>query len=522
MNLNPQFRLRTKRAVMALAGLILAALAAFLPWRGEPSETEPAAGGIKEAPSASMEEFVAVSKPLPEPPPPRPRQAWQEFAPSEVIGSLDCSMLAGRGHAKEVALVILPAANGARFAALDGQGTLFGDALPFKPNFYRLGRRADGTVLAGFGALELISPVVLKDLNAPEPVRIYADGRVLYETDKAWEFGIARDGSSFFVHEPLAGGTSRLIVHNLDQGLEHHFDLGAKFTPLSRYSEFLPEATYSTDASEVIFSPSYHPDDFGLGEHWFFPVDGGAVRSILAERGAPFDPVGDEAPKIRVPGARGALFASSEEAYFAHLLEWKGRAMAEPWRIVRRSFRFGAQETQSEVWSQEIAIKGFSGNLRLSGDGAWLAVQSWTLLVLDATTGETVFKFPFADKQAELARLASVMEPGAGLESLGWVGASSVEFRNGNLEMFRQIGSSDSCRRREGRRAVYECQRALREQGLYREVLDVFDMSKIQLDSQPDFRVEVGRDIPCSSGDYSPRGLQVHEGRLTFLTTRRS
>ena len=47
-------------------------------------------------------------------------------------------------------------------------------------------------------------------------------------------------------------------------------------------------------------------------------------------------------------------------------------------------------------------------------------------------------------------------------------------------------------------------------------------MSKIKLDSQPDFRVEVNPDIPCSSGDYSPQGLQVHEGRLTFLTTRRS
>ena len=507
---------------MALAGLILAALAAFLPWRGEPSETEPAAAaaGIEEAPTGPTEEFAAVSKPLPEPPPPRPRQSWQEFAPSEVIGSLDCSMLAGRDRAKDVALVILPAPNGARFAALDGQGTLFGDALPFKPNFYRLGRRTDGMVLAGFGALELISPLVLKDLNAPEPVRIYADGRVLYETDKAWEFGIARDGSSFFVHEPLAGGTSRLIMHNLDQGLEHHFDLGAKFRPLSDYSEFLPEATYSTDASEVIFSPSYHPDDFGLGEHWFFPVDGGAVRSILAERGAPFDPVGGEAPKIRVPGAKGALFASSEEGYFADLLGWNAGRMEKPWRIVRRSFRFGAQETQSEVWSREFSLKGYWGSLQLSDDGAWLAVEDWTLRVLDAATGETVFEYPRDDRQAELARLANVMEPGAGLENLGSVGG--FEFRDGNLELYRQIGSADSCSRSEGRRAYYACQRTLREQGLYRTVLDVFDMSKIQLDSQPDFRVEVGPDIPCSSGDYGPRGLQVHEGRLTFLTDRRS
>ena len=517
MNLNPQFRLRIKRAAIALTGLILATLAAWLLWRGEPSETEPAAAGIKEAPPASAEEFAAVSKPSLEPPPPHPQQAWQEFAPSEVIDSLDCDMLAGRGRAKDAALVILPAANGARFAALDGQGTLFGDALPFEPNHYRLGRRADGTVLAGFGALRLNS-LVFRDPNSPEPVRIYADGRTLYETDKAWEFGIARDGSSFYAQEPLAGGASRLIVNNLDQGLEHHFDLGAKFTPVDEYESIYGTA-YSNDASEVMFYPAY-PDEFGMGEHWFYPVNGGAVRRILVERGAPFDPVGTEAPKMRVPGAKGTLFASSEEGYFAHRLERDAERMEETWRIARRSFRFGAQETQSETWSREFTIKGFSSILRLSDDGAWLAVRGWTLRVLDVATGETAFEYPRADKQAELARLASVMELGTGLEDVGHVGGLS--FRDGKLELYRSIGSSSSCSRSEGRRTLYECQRALSEQGLYRTVLDVFDMSKIQLDSQPDFRVEVGYYIPCGSGDYGPRGLQVREGRLTFLTTRRS
>ena len=518
MNFNPQFHLCVRWAAIALAGLALATAAAWLIWRSELSGTEPAAAasssGTEESPST--EEFAAPSPPPPEPAPPQLQQDWQEFKPSEMIDSLDCDMLAGRGRAKDAALVILPTANGARFAALDGQGTLFGDALTFDPNHYRLGRRADGTVLAGFAALRLNS-LVFRDPNSPEPVRIYADGRTLYETDKAWEFGIARDGSSFYAQEPLAGGASRLIVNNLDQGMEHHFDLGTKFTPVDEYESIYGTA-YSNDAGEVMFYPAY-PDEFGMGEHWFYPVNGGAVRRILVERGAPFDPVGTEAPKIRVPGARGALFASSEEGYFAHRLGRDAERMEETWRIARRSFSFGAQETQLEVWSREFALESFSGILRLSDDGAWLAVRDWTLRVLDAATGETVFEYPRADKQAELDRLASVMEPGAGLEDVGYV--DGLSFRDGNLELYRRIGSSDSCSRSEGRRTLYECQRALSEQGLYRTVLDVFDMSNIQLDSQPDFRVEVGYYIPCGSGDYSPRGLQVHEGRLTFLTDRR-
>ena len=188
---------------------------------------------------------------------------------------------------------------------------------------------------------------------------------------------------------------------------------------------------------------------------------------------------------------------SAKEGYFAHFLGRGAKRMEETWRIARRSFRFGAQETQSEVWSREFTIKGFSGILRLSDDSAWLAVRGWTLRVLDAATGETAFEYSRADKQAELARLASVMEPGAGLEDVGHVGGLS--FRDGKLELYRRIGSSSSCSPREGRRTLYECQRALSEQGLYRTVLDVFDMSKIQLDSQPDFRVEVGYYIPCGT-----------------------
>ena len=101
---------------------------------------------------------------------------------------------------------------------------------------------------------------------------------------------------------------------------------------------------------------------------------------------------------------------SAKEGYFAHFLGRGAKRMEETWRIARRSFRFGAQETQSEVWSREFALKGFSGILRLSDDSAWLAVRDWTL-----------------------------------------------------------------------------------------RVLDVFDMSNIQLDSQPDFRVEVGYYIPCGT-----------------------
>ncbi len=57
--------------------------------------------------------------------------------------------------------------------------------------------------------------------------------------------------------------------------------------------------------------------------------------------------------------------------------------------------------------------------------------------------------------------------------------------------------------------------------GLSKTVVDVFEMDGIELESQSDFRVEVDSNNRCASGDYALKGLQIHEDRLSYLTTRR-
>ena len=46
-------------------------------------------------------------------------------------------------------------------------------------------------------------------------------------------------------------------------------------------------------------------------------------------------------------------------------------------------------------------------------------------------------------------------------------------------------------------------------------------MSNIDLDSQPDFRIGYNSNSQCEAGEFPLRGLQVHDGALTFLTIRR-
>ena len=94
--------------------------------------------------------------------------------------------------------------------------------------------------------------------------------------------------------------------------------------------------------------------------------------------------------------------------------------------------------------------------------------------------------------------------------------------------LYRQIGTTRSCApgRADGNpgRSLsdrYACVADLRRRGLYRTVLDVFDPDTIELDSQPDFRVDYDARNQCATGEFPLRGLQVHDGRLTFLTNRR-
>ena len=454
-----------------------------------------------------------ASPPVAQVPPIRPAAA---FSPEQVIDNPECRLFAGRGRAADTAVVVLPTPDGSRFAVLDGRGEVFSDTLPFLPHHYHLGKRADGSVVAGFGNLRLNSKV-FRGRDSPELMRVYMDGQVVYDSSKVWRFAIAPDGSSFYVHEPLAGDASRLVFRNLDLLTEQHFDLGTKYTPRNDYeSEF--GAAYTSGAREVVFSPVY---EYGRGVHRFYPVGEGEAREVHVAQDAGEEMYGGDEDRVRVDGVTGAVFASSETGYFAVPPGWRGQYWrgTQPWTIERRALDHGA-DTSTVVWSREVDLENFGSTMTLSGDGAWLALRAWTFKVLDTASGETVFEYPKVDKRAELSRLGSVLEPGATVRDVG--GVTNEYFRDNRLVLFRQVGiaSKRACGGKSGKE-YDDCIGDLRRRGVYSSMVDVFDMDGIRIDSQPDFRVEVGRDNRCGSGEYALRGLQVHDGRLTFLTTRR-
>ena len=494
--------------------------------------------------------------------------------PQDVIGNLDCRMSAGRGPASDTALVVLPVetAEGtpkrSRFAVLDANGQVFGGVLPFRPNHWRLGKNVNGVVVAGFADLRLNSGA-FRDPGTAEPVHIYADGQLIFASERALDFGVAPDGSSFFLQEPsageregpaprreepLPGDVTRLVVYDLELGTEEHIELDDRFSPADGFFTGY-RAAYADGGKEIVFSTASE-DEFGAGTHRFFPVRGGPPREIQV--GEETDSAG--AATIRLEDATSTRLRSSREGYFA-LPTQRGlrRGGTGVWRIVRRAFDHESEKEPSagaareraaregpaprmeepsagaareraareglaprmgepvtEVWSRNVHLNSFHGMMSVSRNGAWLTLHAWNFQVLDAATGETLFAYPrVGDKESELERLAGVMPPGATVADLGQVDGST--FRGDRLLLFRKIGSSLGC----GGPGRRKCLADLRRKGVYNRVVDVFDMNTIALDSQPDFRVEVGPDIPCGAGDFPLRGLQVHDGELTFLTTRR-
>ena len=508
-----------RKAALVLSALFLAALTLAVWWIqcDEAPISAPVSGEQPvERPAQALIDENAGSADRMHPPLPEDVSEAAGWKPGDVIGNPECRMLAGRDAARDTALVVVPGDSGARLGVLDGNGLTYHASLPFVPHLLQLGKSASGSVVVGVGDLRLGSRV-FREADTPEPVRIYQDGQVVYETEKAWDFGVASDGSSFYVQEPLAGDGSRLVVRNLAHGVEAHIDLGTAYPANNAYDRGF-SVTYANRGREIVFKKG---GDQGRGLYRFYSVRGEDVRTIRVGPIYPF--IADGVADVVVDdNAFVAQIVSSEEGYFAYPPStFASTGTPEKWRIVRRRFGYGDEPDTDEEWSLDIELSGYGGTMIPSADGRWVGLKAWDFVLLDAATGETVFVFPEVDKKAQLARLASVLEKGATVADVG--GVTSYSFRGGQLLLYRQIGSTRSCRGKSasGFEGYYRCVADLRRRGLYRTVIDVFDLHGIEMDSQPKFRVAFDERDQCATGDFPLQGLQVHDGRLTFLTTRR-
>ena len=399
---------------MALA-LTVGGIAALAVWWMVRSPAE-APGDSRGSPAAVGGRSVVDAVPPPDTAPPmdpvaRPSidRPWADLPAETIIDSPDCRLVAGRGEASGVAVVLaeIPGPEDAWYAVVDADGVLFGGHLPSigSPSRVDLGRRQDGSVVMAFGTVDQASMVVL-------------DGQTIYGTERMWDLDVADDGSSFVVIEqPLAAGdVPRLVVRNLDLGLEHHHDLGDLLVKQNADDR---DATvrYSANGAEAIVRAD--------ATYRSYPVDGGQPR------------------EVRVAEESFTLFPSPELSYqvrrvtgetASNALRAKRRTAST--RISRVDHRFGVngEETAAlEVWSREFPFEEYGSPFLslISDDGAW-----WVLgyekrgLGLDSSSGKTAVSVPFDE-----TTFAARGKP------------TGVHYREGRMLLYRDRVAPDASRR---------------------------------------------------------------------------
>ena len=419
--------------------------------------------------------------------------------PYEVLGNIECTMVEA-SRVDDIALVMLPTEDGARFSVVDDKGTAFWDDVPFEPHNYGLGKQEDGTLVVGLADLRLGSKT-FRPMDSPEPLRVYVGEVAVYETAKAWDFAVARDGSSFAVHEPHGGGASRLVVHDLASGEERHFDLGTGKSRTNAYeADYMLD--YTLDGREVVFTPA-HADARGIGDYAFYPVGEGRTKGVTVEN------------------SLSAVLVSSAEGYFVDRPaglqpDDQGRV----WEVAKRRFDT-ASGTAEDVWRHRLRLDRFGGTMFVSDDGRWLGLDSWNFHVLDTQTGNVAFRYPTVQRSEQLARLASVVGEDASPADLGPL--DGIWFRGDSMRFLRTFGNTSECATRPGEdfdpMRYRRCVRDRRNRGLYREVVDVYDLDNLTLDAQPAYRTETYRhEGSCVASALPSRGLQSVNGKLAYLS----
>ena len=156
----------------------------------------------------------------------------------------------------------------------------------------------------GLGDLRLNSGT-FRPPESPAPVRIYMGEQVVYESEKVYNFRIARDGTSFAVHEPLAGDASRLVVHNLDLRTERHFDLGTRHDAGERLRPRPHHALHlGRNGSHVLVDARRL-----LGQRrftGFYPAGEGSMRHIVVSGVVDGDSPARRGKVLKSMGLRGA------------------------------------------------------------------------------------------------------------------------------------------------------------------------------------------------------------------------
>ena len=395
----------------------------------------------------------------------------KHFTPGKVLDNPECRMTVDPRVPGDIAVVVLPAEDGARFAAIDSNGPLFARELPFRPRRFQVVRRRDGSVLTVFTD---IYHALLDDGFTERRgfAVVHLDRKPIRFNVAVRDLQLAPDGSSWFATSTHAGVASQVGFRNLDLGLggTYFFD-ALYFGPPSSHRAY--SAYYSRDASEIMLVPGYE----GVGKHHFLSTGPSYSRRIIDVTG--------------IADLQTAYFTSSEAGFFITYDREEKRS-----ELFRRDFEWQGSDWRSvDRWLITLPEGvGFDSPMPFSPDGSMLLAHGEETLLIDTEDGDLLLRFPTQDNAAQLSRLVHILGPDATEVDVG--DAEWPFFRGEQLLLPREFEGTG-------------------EQGNVRRVFDVFDLANISIDSGTDFRL-YEKPGGCRSIELGPARLREEEGRLVY------
>lgn len=283
----------------------------------------------------------------------------------ELIAESSCQMLVKTQGQESFFILTSLEADGARYLALDERGVIAGGQLAWRPSRISVGLPEFGEPLIAFS-------LPREEEDGGHQLRIHRGSGEIFSSEAVMEYGIARNGGSYFVVELLAADSARLRVRNFYEGSETQFDLDA-FYKRDEDGRFPFHAGYSVDEREIIFAST---SESLRKRHHFFPVgDEGRRRRVVVQ--------------LHTKSSQ-ALFASSNVLYIASIHEDGRHALVTKYTADPR-----APWSLTEEWTTPLYPSEFTGQLSLTEDGAYLIAHAELMPgVLETSTGQPLFAAP--------------------------------------------------------------------------------------------------------------------------------
>lgn len=393
-----------------------------------------------------------------------PIYSGQQFHPDQVIGNPDCTIFFGNGSARDLSVVVLPNEAGQSFAIVDGSGVLSDGTIPFDANQFKLRRREDGTLVFAVRKTSRV-PRTRPSEEPLQPMQVYHDSHLVYESDNAWEFEMAPDGSTLAVHEPSTAGASRLVVKNFDAGTEHFVDLGDRLD-YRKSNSATYRMRYSGEGSELIFPPLNY---YGNGVHHIYSLDDEAFYTV------------------NIHGKRGAWISSSGVGYVTKQM----KPGANGTHTLAKIGIEGSQDIDDAdvIWETPFEFAEYQGGVYVSDNERWLMLWGPETRIFDTSSGSRVLIAP----TTPTAFTTEESRSGVHWHVFAYsrVSASQGRFIGDNVLLYHQYKHYESCHETTAEEpyagSFRDCVQEHEAEGRNVSKYEVYHLNNLNPDGQPSY-----------------------------------